>query len=816
MIYIRELRENPNSDTMIGFMHKVRLLLSGLLFLLSLITPFPVGGQETLTIADSIAGIGLEAQITGFGAGEILTLTLENPEGIRTSFPVHTNHEGKANFTIPGEHTSTAGTYDALLTKPTGQVLTHMSVAVLPHHLDTDTSRLTTSHTQILPDGKDAATITVSLRDRYGNPLPGRPIELISSRSEDKIKSTDGVTSTQGTQTFALSTDTPGTITIRAMDLLSGQLLDKAIELHAGDIPDGIGNGTMPPRGTAQMFYAQVSDGSAVDHFDIGAPETLAVGVEAQKVVIRAVDRSGNTVENYLGTAVFSSTDSEATLPAFGKYTFVARDLGQREFPLSLKFQQTGEQIFRVEDKQNRNIIGEATIRVTGGTRIPDERRILITSHEDGTYINTTDILLEGSGPPFINLLVTGGIADAQSETDRTGFFSIPLRLNPAQRDFTIRVMDERRDYDSGSIHLILDTEAPELSDISFSPENPKEEGSVLLVVKSEPDLKEISVRMEKDAEAKLLAENPTASGTYQLLFPAPKAKGYQPVIAARDHAGNITEIRTMLTVTAQDLTRVRNVRATADINSVKLEWDPLEEDVDEYRIYVGEEPENFLYNLDTGRAVTKATVAGLVPGRTYYFAVTALKDVQESSEKSELAEARVQGLTLDVSALDSSLLIEWSALTVDVPLESFRLEYGVRPGTYTEQRQIHGELRAFTLRDILNGVTYYLRLTPITVTGDTLEDLAALGQGTPQALVPGFRPGPGDPIPTDLPIGSAIHVRTPKTPGSGIPPVAWWIAGGLTPLVALAYLHRRRCFQRDILFLRTIQSQYLHATDPL
>ena len=102
-------------------MHKVRLLLSGILFTLSLATPLPAGGQETLVIADSIAGIGLEAVVTGFGMGETLTLTLENPEGIKTAFPINIDTEGKTNITIAGEHTFIAGTYGALLAKTTGK-----------------------------------------------------------------------------------------------------------------------------------------------------------------------------------------------------------------------------------------------------------------------------------------------------------------------------------------------------------------------------------------------------------------------------------------------------------------------------------------------------------------------------------------------------------------------------------------------------------------------------------------------------------------------------------------------------------------------
>jgi len=69
-----------------------------------------------------------------------------------------------------------------------------------------------------------------------------------------------------------------------------------------------------------------------------------------------------------------------------------------------------------------------------------------------------------------------------------------------------------------------------------------------------------------------------------------------------------------------------------------------------------------------------------------------------------------------------------------DVPLASYLLEFGVQGEEFTESRFLNGELREYTLRDLLNAVPYQLRLTPISVTGQKVEDLSATGEGTPSA----------------------------------------------------------------------------------
>jgi fibronectin type 3 domain-containing protein len=56
----------------------------------------------------------------------------------------------------------------------------------------------------------------------------------------------------------------------------------------------------------------------------------------------------------------------------------------------------------------------------------------------------------------------------------------------------------------------------------------------------------------------------------------------------------------------------------------VTLEWDPnTESDLAGYKIYYGDSSGDYLGVIDVGNATTY-TVANLIPGYTYYFAVTA------------------------------------------------------------------------------------------------------------------------------------------------------------------------------------------------
>lgn len=785
-----------------------RILLAG--YLLTLF-PLTANAAGKISANDSIAGLGISVTLQGFSPSSSVSLVVRNPEGRQTNVIVQTDAEGDAIANVKGTATQRAGMY-TIEAGSNGSA----TVAVLPETMDASISTVQSWTPYIDSDGRDAADISVTLRDKYGNILPGRPIALVSSRSKDMISALTPETGADGTQHFSLTTMMDGTIQVRAVDLLSGETLNSTATIKAGNTAMGgepaFAAGSFDSN-TGRRFYSQVGDGAPfdlIDAFEVTAPNVLPVGEEAPKVSIRAIDKAGNTVENYVGSVIFESTDPYATLPNFGGYTFKDRDLGFKSFPLVLTFKTPGPQLFRVKDANNEAIKGTATINV-GGDAVHSAAGITVTSHKDGDNVNTLNITVAGVGPKFANLIVMGGEQDAQGQTDADGKFAIPVTLSAGQRDFTIRVQDDTRQNDSGQIHLILDQTAPTVGTITFAPTQPDAGQKTLVVVTSEPKLKEVTMTI-KDPSSNVnitlpLLENTSGTGSYQAFFDAPATGVYQPAIKATDKAGNATEVRATFTVGLGGLTKVMNLKAEPRVNAVALEWDAVKESVDGYRIYVGESATNFLYTLDTGRATTKATVAGLAAGKTYYFAVTALRDALESKEKSDTIQAQALGITLTVEPGDSSLHVKWTTLSSDLPLSGLLLEYGIAENAYTESRMINGELKDYTIRDLLNGVRYSMRITPITVTGDKLTDLAAKGEGTPNGS--GFHAGASDPIPGNLGTTPGGVKPAPTNVGSGLPQTVWMAAVALGLVGALYSWHRRKSARHTDAFLQAIQAQY-------
>lgn len=801
-------------------------------FLLAAAVPIGMMASAHITAEQSIAGLGTTVELSGLHATDVRELTVVQPDGDRLQFPVTPNATGEATVELSGRDTEEAGDYRLILTDGSGGAGTEYVVRIAPGSMDPWSSDIRTDTPAIRPDGSDSAQIAVLLRDRYGNVLPGRPVTLVSNRLEDDIRMVTTETDAYGEQRFSVSTTEPGRIQLRALDLLSGGAVSAAATVDAGQ---AVGNAPMAyeTQTDRRLYYAQTTapaDGQhayypgrspyaaqaatfdVIERFEITAPAELAVGEDAPQILVRAVDRNGRTVEDYVGTIRFASTDPDATLPNFGTYTFQARDLGRKEFPLVLRFRTPGIQSLRVEDAQDPSIAGQTDINVAGAGGQDPLRRIIVTSHENGGFIKDTAILIEGVGPRFANIIVMGGTEDVLGSTDGDGNFAVPITLNPQQRDFTIRVRDDAGRNDSGPVILTLDQEAPEIATVTFSPEQPQDAENTLVIVQSEPGLDQLTLRYatadQSGVEEFPLTENPASPGSYQAFFTAPVAGSYQPIAIARDKAGNVTEVRTMLTVGSPVIPQVQNVRTEPRVNAVALEWEQVEDDVDGYRVYVGEEPDNFLYTLDTERVASKATVSGLQPGRTYFFAITAIQGGRESEEKSDVVEAQVPGISLTVVPGDGALEVQWTDLVADLPLATYTLEYGAAGETLTERRTLNGELRTFTIRDLLNGIPYSLRLTPVTVTGDTLEELAATGSGTPVGS--GFRPAANDPIPFDAGTNpGGTQNPAPASPDTGLPPAAWMIALAGGAGAVLYKLRRRTALRSSAAFLQAMEARY-------
>jgi hypothetical protein len=93
---------------------------------------------------------------------------------------------------------------------------------------------------------------------------------------------------------------------------------------------------------------------AAATKFIISGPASVRSG-PSFSLTVTVEDAYGNVATGYTGTIQFSSTDSQATLPA--KYTFTAADAGKHTFT-GLKFRTSGTQTITVTDTLFSSITG--------------------------------------------------------------------------------------------------------------------------------------------------------------------------------------------------------------------------------------------------------------------------------------------------------------------------------------------------------------------------------------------------------------------------------------------------------------------------
>lgn len=70
-----------------------------------------------------------------------------------------------------------------------------------------------------------------------------------------------------------------------------------------------------------------------------------------------------------------------------------------------------------------------------------------------------------------------------------------------------------------------------------------------------------------------------------------------------------------------------------SDAAQATLSWKPNSEtDLEGYRVYYGEATRDYVISIKMPKSLTKYTIGGLEPGKTYYFAATAHDNNQNES----------------------------------------------------------------------------------------------------------------------------------------------------------------------------------------
>jgi hypothetical protein len=256
--------------------------------------------------------------------------------------------------------------------------------------------------------------------------------------------------------------------------------------------------------------------------------------------------------------------------------------------------------------------------------------------------------------------------------------------------------------------------------------------------------------------------------------------------------------------------------------SEVLVKWQPLQNaPIAGYKIYVAKasDPKNYLYSLGPTQLVTSVKIRNLPIGEPYQFSLTAVNtEGLESADKSKPATASALGLTLTAKPGRDSILLEWKPIA-ELPMNHYILQFGTEPGVYTETRTINGDAQSFIIHDLLGNTTYEFKLTPVTVTGKTMEELAVTVRST--VAGEGFTTGPSDPVPPELightgaptvpsPLPPVVETPPPSTPDSGIPSPIVWSAFGVAAILFGLYWRRIRLEREQTKkFLSLMQQRY-------
>jgi hypothetical protein len=178
----------------------------------------------------------------------------------------------------------------------------------------------------------ETSTLTATVRDVYGNPVPGVPVAFAASGTGNTITQPVGVTDAAGVATGGLSSTLTEVKTVTA----------------------GAGGATLGQQATVSF-----AAGPAASLALTGPAGQVTAGTTAS-VGVTARDAFGNLASGYRGTIRLTSSDARAVLPA--DVTFGAADAGQRSVLVGPRT--AGAQGVTASDVAVPSITGTTTLSV--------------------------------------------------------------------------------------------------------------------------------------------------------------------------------------------------------------------------------------------------------------------------------------------------------------------------------------------------------------------------------------------------------------------------------------------------------------------
>lgn len=677
-------------------------------------TPFKIEAYGMDTIA------GFEAPIYSSRTfpNKTVIFTIVKPNGSELTIPVDSTESGIAEFNLYDFHTKQAGKYKVAARLEDSLNGKFNTFTVYADSVSSTNSKIEPSKLLATANGKDKIYVTVTLKDDQNNPIKGHDVAMISSRSEDKIVriSEKTYTNEDGSIIFALSSALKGVSIYSFIDTTTNVVLDERLEIAYTEL-NNVG-------GWIETAYAAAGEVSTLEFEDL--PPTILPNSDTE-FDLTAYDSENSIVPNYSGTVHFSVEGANsiyATVP--NDYSFdVDFDSGSHTFAgagNSLTFVQPGSYHVVATDLSNFTIRGEVDILVGSGTTLPDTTTpsafdLVISSPTQGTY-SQNEITITGTAPSTdltIQLFDNDApLGETSVENDQSFSFQTDELIDGSHTLLALALDNEDTiQYTSSEITFEIDTSAPEVEDIEFSPNTGIKTGEILeITVTSEPNVFQGAVVFNVDIAE--LEQDPTDSTKYVASIQAPLEPGTYPLdVILVDELGNegsYTDVAVIEITESGEGTiageeeepeeivdtepsDVFGVQSASNDSQVTLSWQAASDDsaIDYYRIYFGLTPSDLSQVVDTLDDKTTWYIPNLVNGNEYFFAVAAVDDTgQESSNTSSIVSG-----------------IPFTEIPLFVPPEE-KPEVKVQPTEVSEMDATGPEMIWFLLASILVSQLYF------------------------------------------------------------------------------------------------------------
>ncbi len=663
------------ANIVFNFLHKTRYLLVAALVSALLSTPFSTEAESTtnikLTASNTIAGESTEIFISNAEPYNEILIEITKPDGNKFNLNTASNASGISNIQIDSKDLTKAGSYLATaknLTKNSAYSK-YISFQVSAAELSEENSSIKLSKNTANSGEKIQAT--VKLEDSFGNPISGHQLILSSDRETDKISSPEKTTNANGIINFYIIGSEKGIAKIIAKDIDSNKNFNTKLAFTSGNSLE-----------RTKIIFAEES--GSIASFNLSGLDAESKVGDKQSITVTAVDEAGLTVTDYTGTVHFSSTDANATMPS--DYTFIASDLGQHNFDLGFNFVTPDTQSITATDEAQSTIKGSISTVVVTSTSSLDQSIDYQSTYETTDYEREDKFTLISPA--------SGSISDDTIDVSGSGDYgkTAVIYLNDEEAAMVEITKDNSFEYsledledgtyeiyvdiaqttvnDEGEVEvtskiessevetIVIDTTAPELGSLTFSPGTSVSIGEeVSATVISENGLKNITLEINGVLNA--LKESTTA-GKYEGDLLIPSAEGTYPVnVVLEDQLGNEADYRAKDTIIVgasatgtvaepivETVAKVETLDAPTGLSSasgreeVTISWEPVTAPtgttISFYRVYYGPSKTELFASSDTLDASTSWLLTGLNGGEKYYFAVVAVDSDDNEGEQSD------------------------------------------------------------------------------------------------------------------------------------------------------------------------------------